>query len=292
MTTRELIERAREWINSVIGRVRDQDDIDSSHKLLDAIDAHLSEPQPSTLPVEIHGKFYDVPIPVQVHIVSLGMQAKAAQLDDRNALAIKAKRMIVERCDALALNALIAIDRIAATTVVPDDRKALADEARRLANLVGRKIGAFEELHAAIDRLAAQPVQEPAGDAVMILDMFVAAGFIAPEKLKQAQAIAANFRATPTAPVEQPAQAVPSEWSKAVQEAYGWLWHVNNEPMAPVPMWSPEQAAYEARKCLRDLLTHGQRGEAINAVSRSLENRIAAAPSAQPTSAQAQKEGE
>lgn len=45
--------------------------------------------------------------------------------------------------------------------------------------------------------------------------------------------------------------------------AYGYLWHVNNEQMAPVPMYSPEKAAYEARKVLRDTLTHEQRGAAI-----------------------------
>jgi hypothetical protein len=71
-------------------------------------------------------------------------------------------------------------------------------------------------------------------------------------------------------------KAVPLEWKKAVQEAYGWLWHVNNEPTAPVPMWSPEQAAYEARKNLRDLLTKDERGEAINAVSGMLENKARA----------------
>lgn len=52
----------------------------------------------------------------------------------------------------------------------------------------------------------------------------------------------------------------------AIALAYGYLWHVNNEPMAPVPMYSPEKAAYEARKVLRDLMTHEQRGEAINKV--------------------------
>jgi hypothetical protein len=71
---------------------------------------------------------------------------------------------------------------------------------------------------------------------------------------------------------------VPAEWSKAVQEAYGWLWHVNNEPMAPIQMWSPESAAHEARKCLRDLLTTEQRGEAINAVQGLLANKAATTP--------------
>ena len=47
--------------------------------------------------------------------------------------------------------------------------------------------------------------------------------------------------------------------------AYGHLWHVNNEPMAPIPIYTPEKAAYAARKVLRDLLTSEQRGDAINA---------------------------
>ena len=47
--------------------------------------------------------------------------------------------------------------------------------------------------------------------------------------------------------------------------AYGHLWHVNNEPMAPIPTYTPEKAAYAARKVLRDLLTSEQRGDAINA---------------------------
>lgn len=69
-------------------------------------------------------------------------------------------------------------------------------------------------------------------------------------------------------------------WRKAVQEAYGWLWHVNNEPAAPVPLWSPDQAAYKARQSLRELLTHQERGEAINAIRGLLRNTAAAASAA------------
>lgn len=54
----------------------------------------------------------------------------------------------------------------------------------------------------------------------------------------------------------------------------GHLWHVNNGPMAPIPLRSSETAAYEARKQLRDLLTHEERGLAINQVHALL----AAAP--------------
>lgn len=59
---------------------------------------------------------------------------------------------------------------------------------------------------------------------------------------------------------------LPRETLQAIQLAYGHLWHVNNEPAAPVPMYAPEKAAYQARRHLRDLLTTEQRGEGINQV--------------------------
>ena len=71
---------------------------------------------------------------------------------------------------------------------------------------------------------------------------------------------------------------VPEGWRSAVALAYGHLWHVNNEPMAPVPLRSDGEAAYAARKLLRDLLTTEERGDAINAVQKLL----AAAPKERP----------
>lgn len=56
----------------------------------------------------------------------------------------------------------------------------------------------------------------------------------------------------------------------AVQRAYGYLWHVNNEPGAP-NQYAPEQAAYAARRELRELLTHEQRGEGINAARAAMK---------------------
>ncbi|MEI2416163.1 hypothetical protein V8Z80_08255 [Orrella sp. JC864] len=56
---------------------------------------------------------------------------------------------------------------------------------------------------------------------------------------------------------------------EAVQRAYGYLWHVNNEPGTPNRHY-PEAMAYEARKVLRDLLTTGQRGDGINAARAAL----------------------
>ena len=60
----------------------------------------------------------------------------------------------------------------------------------------------------------------------------------------------------------------------ALMLAYGHLWHTNNEPMAPTRMRSAEKAAYEARKVLREMLTHEQRGTAINRVQEMLNNEF------------------
>ena len=54
------------------------------------------------------------------------------------------------------------------------------------------------------------------------------------------------------------------ELRKKIAVAYGYLWHVNNEPGTPC-QYPPERAAYEARKILRDTMTHEQRGDGINA---------------------------
>jgi uncharacterized phage infection (PIP) family protein YhgE len=70
------------------------------------------------------------------------------------------------------------------------------------------------------------------------------------------------------------AQPLTKEAKAAVSLAYGYLWHVNMEPMAPVPMYSPEKAATEARKQLRDLLTHEERGQAINQVQHILGGSV------------------
>ena len=55
--------------------------------------------------------------------------------------------------------------------------------------------------------------------------------------------------------------------------AYGYLWHVNTEPMVPVIIYSPQQSAMDARKILRDLMTHEQRGEAIGKVQALLGSK-------------------
>jgi hypothetical protein len=55
----------------------------------------------------------------------------------------------------------------------------------------------------------------------------------------------------------------------SVSTAYGYLWHVNNEPGTP-NQYSPDRASYEARRILRDMMTTEQRGEAINRVRASI----------------------
>ena len=57
----------------------------------------------------------------------------------------------------------------------------------------------------------------------------------------------------------------------ALALAYGYLWHVNNSRPGydapadnPRPQFSPEKAAMAARKVLRDMLTHEERGLGIN----------------------------
>ena len=59
--------------------------------------------------------------------------------------------------------------------------------------------------------------------------------------------------------------------TEAIALAYGYLWHVNEEPFAPIPTYTPQRAAYDARRILRDTMTHEQRGEAINKVRAMLD---------------------
>jgi len=71
----------------------------------------------------------------------------------------------------------------------------------------------------------------------------------------------------PTAPVA--AQKADDALRTAVKTAYGYLWHVNNEPGTP-NQYAPERAAYEARKMLRAHLTNDERGEGINAARAAI----------------------
>lgn len=56
---------------------------------------------------------------------------------------------------------------------------------------------------------------------------------------------------------------------EAVKIAYGYLWHVNNEPGTP-NQYAPERAAYKARIVLREQLTKDERGEGINVVRAAM----------------------
>lgn len=90
--------------------------------------------------------------------------------------------------------------------------------------------------------------------------------------------------AAPSAPAT-PAPAVPvgDGVPDAVALAYGLLWHVNAGMDAPMdvrpPSLTPEKAAHEARKLLRDLMTSTQRGDGINAAREMLAS-LPAAPAA------------
>ena len=70
--------------------------------------------------------------------------------------------------------------------------------------------------------------------------------------------------------------------TEAIALAYGYLWHVNNEPFAPIPTYSPERAAYDARKVLLHVMTHEQRGKAIEKVRALLETPNAKSEGAEP----------
>ena len=80
--------------------------------------------------------------------------------------------------------------------------------------------------------------------------------------------------------------------TEAMELAYGYLWHVNNEPFAPIPTYSPERAAYDARKILLHVMTHEQRGKAIEKVRALLEtpnDRVQAGEASPATTGSAQK---
>ena len=156
------------------------------------------------------------------------------------------------------------------------------------------------ELHAVIDRLAEGAGQHPAGGPRQLvsvssidIEKMLAACLPGGQSCDPQQAADAIRRycdawpagadeqglgapASPSGfPLQPPAaasaaipgaDAMTREVRMAVMLAYGHLWHVNNEPMAPTPLYLPERAAYAARSQLRDLLTKQERGEAINQV--------------------------
>ena len=122
-------------------------------------------------------------------------------------------------------------------------RAALADRDARLAALEGAYIPTY------LERLAASPATLEAEFTAL-------------------RSEALDLRA---ALAERDAKlAALEDWRSAVAMAYGHLWHINNEPMAPIPLRSEESASYAARKLLRDLLTTEERGEAINSVRAML----------------------
>lgn len=61
---------------------------------------------------------------------------------------------------------------------------------------------------------------------------------------------------------------------RAVQDAYGRLWCVNAEPMAPVPLYPPAAAARDARAILLAMLTKEQQAEAISKAREALGHNV------------------
>ena len=83
-----------------------------------------------------------------------------------------------------------------------------------------------------------------------------------------------TYRGVSVAPTPQ--EPVNQMLLDAVALAYGHLWHINNEPMAPIPLRSDGDASYAARKILRDLLTTEQRGNGINQARAAIDATIKA----------------
>lgn len=77
---------------------------------------------------------------------------------------------------------------------------------------------------------------------------------------------AALSSARAAAPTPEPETIVDPIDRLAVAQAYAWLWAIQTEPMAPVPILDPEKAAYEARKLLLEQLTTEERARAIQAM--------------------------
>ena len=65
---------------------------------------------------------------------------------------------------------------------------------------------------------------------------------------------------------------------ESIGMAYGHLWCVNEEPTAPVALYSNEKAAYAARKLLRDSMTSEQRGTFINRVVQTVRKPMDGSP--------------
>jgi hypothetical protein len=148
-----------------------------------------------------------------------------------------------------------------------------------------------------INALAAQPQAEPVGaEAIHYADLTPDEAIGWPDRgtaedknryLRDVTERRKSLAAHPPVAQQGAAEAVAMSRDvfTAVKMAYGHLWHINNEPCAPVPMYSPEKAAYEARKHLRDLLTEEERGAAINEVGTLIGRYNLAPTGAEPVAA-------
>lgn len=152
-------------------------------------------------------------------------------------------------------------------------------ETQALLQMAAAKI---DELHTLLAergaKLAALEKQEPVAHVVVEPDYWSGGHFYEGSKPYIRYAELRELRIGDKLYTAAGAAPVPEDWRSAVAMAYGHLWHINNEPMAPIPLRSEESASYAARKLLRDLMTTKERGEAINAVQKLL----AAAPKDAP----------
>lgn len=139
---------------------------------------------------------------------------------------------------------------------------------------IERSVAAIAALQAAIDAPEPEPV--PPGKVLVPIRMTLAMQRVCDQDdWEWADVLAAANAVTESEYADAlegaaGAAPVPEDWRSAVAMAYGHLWHIDNEPMDPIPLRSEESAAYAARKLLRDLLTTEERGEAINSVRAML----------------------
>ena len=111
-----------------------------------------------------------------------------------------------------------------------------------------------------------KPAEGGAADATLLDEI---KAFCATASHTQDAACALLVRAANALTHPAPARDV----AEGIALAYGLLWHVNAGMDAPgiVPSMTPEKAAHEARKALRDLMTKEQRGDGINAARDSMK---------------------
>ncbi len=124
----------------------------------------------------------------------------------------------------------------------------------------------YGAMGAALKASAPAPASEPA-TIVKTLQALTERldGYLnSPEQVALGEEMRALIDKMQRTPAPEDSQSV-GELLDVIQQAYGHLWRINNEPGTP-NQYASEKAAYEARRLLRDVLTHEQRGHGINKV--------------------------